>query len=94
MDGEVELCADLLGEGLGLGSLRALVAGHVERIADDGFGDGVLTKDAGYGLHVGSTVGAVQGEERLRGEAEGIGEGDTDAAVADIEADDAGWQIG
>jgi hypothetical protein len=34
-------------------------------------------------------VGAVQGEERLRGVAQRVGDGDTDAPVAHIEGDDA-----
>ncbi len=89
VDGEVELFADLFGEGLGLGGLRALIAGHIEGVSDDSLGDGVLAQDAGYGLHVGTAIGAVKGEEGLRGEAEGIGEGDTDAAVAYVETDDA-----
>jgi len=35
----------------------------------------VLADEAGDGFEVGAEVGAVDGEERLRGEAEGIGEG-------------------
>ncbi len=90
VDGEAEVGAELLGEGLRLGGLWALVAGHVQGIADDGFGGGVLAQDAGDGFHVGAGVGAVQGEERLRGVAERVGDGDADAAVANIEGEDAG----
>ena len=49
MHGEADLGAQLLGELLRLGRLRALVAGHVQRIADDCFRDGVLAQEAGDG---------------------------------------------
>jgi hypothetical protein len=93
MDGDGELGAEVFGEGLGLGGLRTLVAGHVERVADDGLGDVVLAEDAGDGLEVRAAAGAMQREERLRGEAEGVGERDADAAVADVEGGDAGREI-
>ena len=38
--------------------------------------------------------GAVEGEERLRGEAEGVGDGEADAAVADVEREGAGMRHG
>ncbi len=93
MDGDGEPGAEVFGEGLGLGGLRTLVAGHVERVADDGLGDVVLAEDAGDGLEVRAAAGAMQREERLRGEAEGVGERDADAAVADVEGGDAGREI-
>ena len=90
-----ELGAEGFGEGLGAGGLGALVAGHVEGVADDGFGDGaVLAEDAGDGLEVVaeaiSTASAVEGEERLGGVAEFVGECEADAAVAYVEAEDSG----
>jgi hypothetical protein len=99
VDGEGELGAEVGGEGLGLGGLGALVAGHVEGIADDGLGDLVLAEETGDGLEVRAAAGAVEGEDGLRGEAEGVGEGDADAAVADVETNDAGggdtgWDYG
>ncbi len=90
---EGELCAELFGEGLRLGGLRALVAGHVERVADDGFQHMVFAEDAGDGLHVRAAMGAVEREEGLRGEAERVGEGDADPAVADVEGDDAWGEV-
>jgi hypothetical protein len=36
----------------------------------------------------------VKGEERLCGEAEGVGDGETDAAVADVERESAGMGHG
>ncbi len=98
VDGEGELGAEVFGECLGLGGLGALVAGHVEGVADDGLGDVVLAEEAGDGLEVGASAGAVEGEDGLGGEAEGVGEGDADAAVADVEGGDAGggdtWGFG
>ena len=94
MDGERKFLTQSFGEGLGAGSLGALVAGHVEGIADDGFGDGVFAQDAGYGFQVVSepvfATGPVQGEERLGGVAEFVGECEADAAVAYVEAEDSG----
>jgi hypothetical protein len=34
----------------------------------------------------------VEGEERLRGEAEGVGDGEADAAVADVESQNTGGE--
>ncbi len=77
-----------LGEGHGFGGLGAGGAVGVEGVADeDGF-DFVLADEAGDGFEVGAEIGfgagAVEGEERLRGETEGVGDGDADAAVSDI----------
>jgi hypothetical protein len=36
----------------------------------------------------------MEGKEGLGGEAEGIGESDADAAVTDVEADDASREVG
>lgn len=90
-DGKAELPAQGVCEGLGAGGLRTLVAGHVERVADDGFPDrGVFAQDAGDGFEVVAKAvasgGSMQGEERLRGVAEFIREREPDAAVAYIEA--------
>ncbi len=67
--------AELGGEGLSFGGLGAGGAIGVERVADEEDLDAVLADEAGDGLEVGAEVGAVHGEERLRGEAEGVGEG-------------------
>ena len=88
-----ELREQLFSEGLSFGGLRALVAGHIERVADDGFKDMMLAEHTGDVLEVCAAIGAVQGEERLRGDSKRVGEGDTDAAVAYVEADDAGREI-
>ena len=99
MNGEVgvgggEVVAKSGDEGEGFGGLRAGGAFGVERVADDEGGDVVLADEAGDGFEVGAEVGfgsgAVEGEERLGGEAEGVREGEADAAVADVEGEDAG----
>jgi hypothetical protein len=83
-----------LGEGLGFGSLGAGRAVGVEGIADEEDFDLVLADEAGDGFEVGAEGGAVEGEEGLGGEAEGVGDGETDAAVADVECEGAGMGHG
>jgi hypothetical protein len=83
-----------LSEGLGLGGLGAGRAVGVERIADEEDFDLVLADEASNGFEIGAEGGAVQGEEGLGGEAEGVGDGETDAAVADVECEGAGMGHG
>jgi hypothetical protein len=73
------------GEGDSFDGLRAIGAVGVEGVADYDDFDAVLTDKSGDGFKVGALVGAVQGEERLRGEAEGIGDCETDALVTYVE---------
>ena len=93
MHGDGELRPQLFGEGLRFGGLRALIAGHIKRVADDRLDNVVLTQHPGDGLQVRAAVGAVQGEERLCGEAQRVRERHANAPVAYVEADDAGGQI-
>ena len=88
-DGELKLLAQDFGEGVHLGSLGAQISRHVERVADDDVGAVVFAHDAGERLQVLSAVGADQGEHRL-GQSQQIGDGHADAAVAYVEAEDAG----
>jgi hypothetical protein len=67
---------------LGLG---AAVSREVERIADDDAGAAVAACEAEDGALVAAGLRAFDGEQRLR-EAELVGECDTDATRADIEA--------
>ena len=53
----------------------------------------MLADETGDGLEVGARGGAMEGEERLRGEAEGVGDGEADAAVANVQREDAGWGL-
>ena len=66
----------------------------MERVADEEDFDFVLADEAGDGFEVGAQGGAVEGEERLRGEAKGVGDGETDAAVTDVERESAGMGHG
>ncbi len=78
------------GEGVGLCRLRARGAVGVEGIAEEEGADFVFADETGDGFKVGTEVGAMEGEEGLRGEAETVGDGEADASVADIEREDAG----
>jgi hypothetical protein len=91
MDGEGEGGAEGFGKCLGFGGLRAEVAGHVQRIADDDGHAVEFAEEAAEGFEVLFQIPADEGEDRLRGEAELIGDGYTDAAVAKIEAKVAGF---
>ena len=90
VDGEGEGSAERFGEGVGFGGLGADVAGHVERIAEDDGGAAEFAEQAAEGFEVLLRVFADQGEDGLRGEAELVGDRDADAAVAEIEAQEAG----
>jgi len=79
-----------VGEGLGFGGLCAGRAVGVEGVADEEDFYFVLADETGDGFEVGANGGAMEGEERLGGEAEGIGDGDADAAVTDVERERAG----
>ena len=74
-----------LGKDLGLGCLRALVTGHVERIADSDLDAGLLAGEAPQGLHILPAIGANQRKNGLSGQPERVGDGDADTAVSDIE---------
>jgi len=89
VDGDAGFGGEGLGELLRLGGLGAEIAGHVERIAHDDMGAGVLAQQAGEGFEVGATSGAVEGEEGLRGVTQLVGYGHANAPVADVEGDDA-----
>ncbi len=79
-----------LGEGLGFGGLRARRSVHVQGIADENDLNLVPADEACYRFQVGAKGGAMQGEERLRGESERIGDRETDATVTDVERESAG----
>jgi UPF0755 protein len=49
----------------------------------------VLADEARDGLQVGAERGAMEGEEGLRGEAEGVGDGEADTLVTDVDCEDA-----
>jgi hypothetical protein len=81
------------GEGLRFFGLGAEGAVGVERVADDDDLDVVLADEAGDGFEVRAEVGfgggAVEGEQGLSDDAEGVGDGDADAAIADVQCESA-----
>ena len=77
------------GECLCFECLRACGAVRLQRIADQNDLHFVLAQEASNGFEVGAERGAVEGEERARGEAELIGDGEADAFVADVECESA-----
>jgi hypothetical protein len=83
-----------IGEGQSLEGLGAGGAVGVKGIADEEDFYFVLADEAGDGFEVGAEIGAVEGEEGLRGEAEGVGDGEADALVADVERENAGCRHG
>jgi hypothetical protein len=66
--------------------LAAAISGEVQRIADDDAGAVVTACKSEDGALIAAGLGALDSEERLR-YAQRIGERDTDAAGADIEAE-------
>ena len=66
----------------------------MERVADEKGFDFVLADEAGDRFEVGAEGGAVKGEEGLGGEAERVCDGETNAAVADVERESAGVRHG
>ena len=78
-----------LGEGQRFCRLRTPGTVRVERIADDEGCHLVFPDEARDGFEVGAKGGAVDGEERMRGQVEGVRYGEADAAVADVQREDA-----
>ena len=88
MEGQAGEGGEFSGEGLGFGGLTALVAGEMDGIADDDGCNGEAPAETGQRAQVFAVVvTALDGEHGLRREAELIGDGDADAAVADVEAE-------
>jgi hypothetical protein len=68
----------------------------MQRIADDDVSAVIAAEQAAEGLDIGAAVaGAMEGEERLGGVAELVGDGHADAPVAYVERGDArGRRVG
>lgn len=62
---------------------------HVQRMAHDRCSNSVLADEAGDGFQISAKRGAVQCKQRLSCQAKGIGDGQANAAVTDIESKDA-----
>ncbi len=89
VEGELSLLMHQAGKVLGLDGLGTQVAGHVERIADDDGAAVMATGEAREGAEVLASAGANEGEHGLCGEAESIGDGYTDAAIAHVQTHEA-----
>jgi hypothetical protein len=85
MDRHGKLRPQVLGKGLCLGSLWALVAGHIKRIAHHGFRHSMLAQDTGQPLEISAPVRPMQCKQRLRRIAQRVGDGQPDPPVAHIE---------
>lgn len=88
MDGKFQMLGELPGEDLNFGALGTWISGGVEGEADDDLVEGAQTQEMGEVAEVIAAAGAGEGIQRLRGDAERIGDGDADTAVAHVEAED------
>jgi hypothetical protein len=84
-----EMRAEGGGKGFGFGGLEAGLAGGVDGEADENRRHVVTADEASDGFEVGLQRGAVDCEQRLGGVTERVGQGDADAAVADVEGENA-----
>jgi hypothetical protein len=91
MNGEGKGGVEGLGEGVGFRGLGADVAGHVERIAKDNGGAAEFPEQAAEGFEVLLCVFTNQGEDGLSGETEFVRNRDPNAAVSEVEAQQAGF---
>ena len=89
VNGEAEGFAERLGKGLGFGGLGAEVSRHIEGVAEDDGGAAISAKQAPERLQILFEVLAEEGEDGLGGEAEFVRDGNADAAVAEVEAEEA-----
>ena len=78
-----------LRQSLRLERLGADVARHVQRIAHDHLGTPIPAHQPSQGAKVLPAVFANQGEDRLRGQAQLVGDSHTDPAVANVQPQDA-----
>lgn len=89
VDGQREGGAEGVRERLGSLCLGADVTGHIQRVTEDDGRALVFAEEAGEGLQVGFDIFAHQSQNRLGGESQLVGDGDTDAASSEIEAEKA-----
>jgi hypothetical protein len=77
---------ELIDKAMDAVGLAAAISGEVQRVADDDADAVVAAGESEDGALIATGLGALDGEERLRN-AERIGERDTNAARANIEAE-------
>jgi hypothetical protein len=91
VDGQAGKRAKFGGEGLRFCGLGAELAGEVDGVANYDTDDAKAAAEAGNGTEIISlTVTPFQREDRLGGQAQLVGDGYPDAAVADVQAEMAG----
>lgn len=89
VNGKLEGVAEGFGKGLGADGLGADVAGKIEGMAEDDLGAAEFAEEAPQGFKVLLVIPANEGQDGLRGEAKLVGDGNADAAGAEIEAQEA-----
>lgn len=89
MDGELKFGAEIVGEFFRREGARATVAGEMNGPSNDNRRAGVAPQQAAQRAQIVARIGMDDGEQRLRGQAELIGDGNTNAARAVIEAENA-----
>lgn len=85
MNGQLELGAELLGEGRHLFRLDSFCTAHAEWQAHNDFANIIIMDDVVEGREVGTFICAANGLETLGGNAEGIGNGHPNGAGAYVE---------
>ena len=94
MNGEGEFFAEHFGEIAGFFGGSAVGAAEAEWESDDDFADFVVIEDLAEGGEVGAFVFAEERGKALRGDAEGVGDSETDAAGAEVDSEDSGMNRG
>ena len=89
VDGELEPGAEFFGEGRNFLGLSGVGAGEAEGESDDDFEDVVAADYFRQLLEVGALVAALECVDALGGDAERVGDGHANAAIADIESEEA-----
>jgi len=89
VNGKPEMLVQIVGEQANFFRLRAFGSAHAEGQADDDFFDLVVADELSEIFQIGAFVLAVKGFQALRCYSQGIGDGDADAAGANVEAEDA-----
>jgi hypothetical protein len=89
VNGELEVAMEFLGKNGGLFGLNALGAAHAKRKSDNKLGNFILINDALESGQVGALIFSANGSETLGGDAERIGDGESDGLGTDVEAEKA-----
>jgi hypothetical protein len=81
-----------VGKSLGSLCLRTLLSGKMQRVSNHDGGYAEAPRQAGQRTQVFARIAPpLQGENRLRGQAEFVGDGYADTLRADVEAEKTGW---